>query len=129
MNTETDQNLNGYPNEIMQALINILNNAKDQLLHCEYDRFIFITTGRDDNNFIIKIKDNGGGIKDGVINRIFEPYFTTKDDSKGTGIGLHMTKEIIVDHSNGSIEAKNTEYEYKGKKYTGAEFIIKLPIA
>ena len=127
---EHDFTLKGFPNEIVQALINILNNAKDVLTDKDYDRYIFITVTKNDNDCVIKIKDNGGGIPDDITNRLFEPYFTTKQQSQGgTGIGLYMTREIIVKHSNGNIEVYNREYEYNNKVYKGAEFIVKLPLS
>ncbi|MGB5793903.1 ATP-binding protein, partial [Poseidonibacter sp.] len=68
-----------------------------------------------------------GGIEDEVINRVFEPYFTTKHKSQGTGIGLHMSQEIISRHMNGVLEVSNTQYTYKNKSYKGAIFVIKIP--
>ena len=77
-------------------------------------------------NISIKIKDNAGGIPLNVLPKIFEPYFTTKHQSQGTGLGLHMTYNLIVDGMNGTIEVNNNSYVYKGDKYIGAEFIINL---
>ena len=89
----------------------------------------FITTIKTNDKIVIKIKDNAGGIAKNIINKIFEPYFTTKHQSQGTGIGLHMTYNLIVDGMNGTIKASNTNYEYNSKVYNGAEFIISLPIS
>lgn len=77
---------------------------------------------------IIVFKDNAGGIGESIIQNIFEPYFTTKHKSQGTGLGLHMTYNIIVNHMKGSIKVLNEEYEFDGKIYKGAKFIIKLPL-
>ncbi len=77
---------------------------------------------------IINIKDSGGGIPTDILSQIFEPYFTTKHKSRGTGLGLHMTYNLIVDGMHGTIKAYNTTYEYESTNYTGAQFVISLPI-
>ncbi len=122
--------IDGYENELTQCLINIFNNAKDALkeLSNEKDRLIFISTSNQDSNIIIKIKDNGGGIPEDILPKIFDPYFTTKHKSQGTGLGLNMTYNLIVDGMGGTIDAINVEYKYKDKDYKGVEFIIKLSI-
>ncbi len=124
-----DIEINSYENELIQAFINILNNARDELKEKELtNKLIFITTSKNENEVIIKIKDNAGGISKEHINKIFEPYFTTKHKSQGTGIGLYMTEEIIVRHLKGEIEVKNDEFIYEDSTYIGAEFIIKIPL-
>ena len=121
--------INSYPNELIQCLINIFNNSKDILTEIdEEDRFIFITTLVQDDKAVIKIKDSGGGIPENILPKIFEPYFTTKHKSQGTGLGLHMSYNLIVDGIGGAIEANNTSYEHNGNKYIGAEFTITLPL-
>ena len=115
-------------NELVQVLINILNNAKDALLKVEdQKRYIFINTYKDNFNFIIEIKDNARGIPKDIINRVFEPYFTTKHQSVGTGIGLYMSQEIINNHLGGTLTVSNETYSYDGVEYTGANFLIKIP--
>ncbi|MFA9373864.1 MAG: cache domain-containing protein [Poseidonibacter sp.] len=117
----------GLENELTQALLNILNNAKDALLLSnEEEKYIFITVKDNNKELIIKIKDNANGIDPKIINRVFEPYFTTKFSSNGTGIGLYMTQSIIVKNMNGKIKVSNKEYEYKKQKFSGAEFEIVL---
>ncbi|MDD2697500.1 MAG: HAMP domain-containing sensor histidine kinase [Arcobacteraceae bacterium] len=106
----------------------MFNNAKDVLKdRSEEERAIFISTITEDNKAIITIKDNAGGIPQDVLPKIFEPYFTTKHQSQGTGLGLSMSYKLIVDGMDGTIEASNTEFEYNGKTYVGAEFTITLP--
>jgi len=120
--------LNGYANELSQCFINIFNNAKDALLNKEEDkRFLFISVIKESNSVVIVFRDNAGGIAPDVLPRIFEPYFTTKHKSQGTGIGLHMTYNMIVDGMAGKIKASNIEYIYDGQNYKGAEFKITLP--
>ncbi len=77
---------------------------------------------------VICIKDNAGGIKKEILNRIFEPYFTTKHKSQGTGIGLYMVDEIVKKHMNGKIEFENVTYSYKDNLYMGIEFNIYIPL-
>ena len=128
LDLKEDIKIDGYENELTQCLINIYNNAKDILKEkIENNRVIFISTSIENDNTVIKIKDNGGGIPDDILSKIFEPYFTTKHKSQGTGLGLNMTYKLIVDGMNGTIEASNIEYQYNEKKYIGAEFIIILP--
>lgn len=110
----------GYPNEFAQALLNILSNAKDVLSEREISNpFIRLHLKKGFKYTLILIEDNGGGIPDDHIDRIFEPYFTTKYARQGTGIGLYMTKMIIENNMNGLINVKNTKQ--------GALFTIKLP--
>ena len=100
-----------YENEFMQVIINILNNAKDQLLEsCVDNPQIVITTYTQNRDIIIEIEDNGGGIKEDVIKKIFDPYFSTKLEKNGTGLGLYMCKMIIDEYQKGSIDAENTLY-------------------
>ncbi len=117
-------------NLFIQSLINILNNAKDALKEInelDYDKYVFLDLISDENNYIIKITDNGYGIKDENLEKIFDPYFTTKHKSQGTGIGLYMTYQIIIKHIKTEIEVKNVEFEYKDKTYKGACFSIVIP--
>ena len=119
-----------YQNELVQVLINILNNARDELIKVEdyNNRYIFIDLYKENTNMIIKIKDNASGIAEDILNRIFEPYFTTKHKSQGTGIGLYMSKEIIVKHMKGDMIVNNTVITIDGNTYKGAEFTIVLPL-
>jgi PAS domain S-box-containing protein len=127
-NIDETLELKGYENELMQAFINIINNAKDALVANEAieDKYIFIDAKIVDHHCEITIKDNGGGVMLSVINRIFEPYFTTKHQAHGTGLGLSMAYKIITEMHNGTIEVSNIVFEYKQKKYMGACFNIKL---
>ena len=125
---ENDIAINGSINELCEAFINIINNSKDILkerVPNQRDRFIFLNVKKTSNNKVeIKIKDSGGGIAKDIINRIFEPYFTTKHKSIGTGLGLSMADKIIRERHKGSISVYNEEYQYKDKKYKGACFLI-----
>lgn len=112
-------------NELIQVLLNILNNAKDALLKLKDEkRLIFINAYTKDKFIVIEIKDNAKGIKEEIIDRIFEPYFTTKHQSQGTGIGLYMSQNIVKNYLNGTLDVYNEDYKYEGVAYTGAKFII-----
>jgi PAS domain S-box-containing protein len=112
-------------NELMQVLLNILNNARDALLNLEdKKKLIFINAYTKDNFVVIEIKDNAKGIKEEIMDRIFEPYFTTKHQSQGTGIGLYMSQNIVKNYLNGTLKVSNENYVYKGSSYTGAKFTI-----
>ena len=123
-----DIKLNNLDNELMQVMMNILNNARDILETKDGKRLIFIDICKEDNRAIIKIRDNAGGVPENIIDKVFEPYFTTKHKSQGTGIGLYMSHEMVVKHLEGDIEVENTTYYYNDVEYNGACFIITLPI-
>ncbi len=129
---DLDENieLKGFPNELLQCFINIFNNSKDALIenNPENERYIFISEKIENNSIVITFQDNAGGIPENIIDKIFEPYFTTKHQSQGTGLGLHMSYSLIVSHMKGSLETFNKTYMYNNKNYTGAQTIITLPL-
>jgi len=110
----------GYPNEFAQVMLVILGNARDQLLeHEAVTPRIVIRTFLQDDSIVVAVWDNGGGMPEEVLTKIFDPYFTTKEQGKGTGIGLYMSKMIIEKHMGGVLTATNLD--------GGAEFRIELP--
>lgn len=114
----------GMISEISQALLNILNNAKDVLVEKDdlNNRNIYIEVIKKNKHTVqISIEDNGGGIPYNIIDKIFNPYFTTKHESVGTGIGLYMCYEMITKNFKGNLHVKNAKH--------GAKFIIELPIS
>ena len=126
-----DVKVNGYETELIQVLINLLNNSKDALESSESsenDKFIFIDILRKNDKAIIKIKDNAGGIDDEILDKVFEPYFTTKHQAQGTGIGLYMCQEIITKHMNGHIDITNTQFKYNQKTEKGTLAVIVLDV-
>ena len=105
----------GYKTEFSQVVLNIINNAIDILKERNVkDATINISI----DGKKIEIEDNAGGIPEDIKDKIFEPYFTTKFQSQGTGIGLYMSRIIITQHFNGKL------YAYNSKK--GAVFVIDL---
>jgi len=132
INLDEEINIKTIKNELTQVHLNLISNAKDILMSKKNkmlkERLLFIELKKDGNWAQIKVIDNGGGIDDDIIENIFEPYFTTKHQNKGTGIGLFMCDEIVCNHLDGFITAANTEFTYNKTKYKGAMFEIKLPI-
>jgi ABC-type nitrate/sulfonate/bicarbonate transport system substrate-binding protein/signal transduction histidine kinase len=124
-----EHSINTLENELIQVLMNIIINAKDALNNNENEKLILINVYMENDKLIICIKDNAGGIEKSIIDKIFEPYFTTKHQFKGTGIGLYMSKIMVEKHLFGEIKVKNNEFEYLFKKYIGAEFTLSLPIS
>jgi PAS domain S-box-containing protein len=130
LDLKDDAVCNGFESEILQSLLNILNNGKDILvknIEDEEKRFIFIKTQITQDKIKIEIKDNAGGVPEDIFEKLFEPYFTTKENNEGTGLGLYMCKQIVED-SLGEVSVINEEYEYKGSLYKGANFMISFPI-
>jgi PAS domain S-box-containing protein len=114
-----DISINGYPNEFAQVLLNIVNNARDALLERKADNpAITIRSWNEGGKVVVTVSDNAGGIPEGIMDKVFEPYFTTKGPDKGTGIGLYMSTTIIEKHMNGRLSVRNAG--------DGAEFRIEI---
>jgi nitrogen fixation/metabolism regulation signal transduction histidine kinase len=126
---DKDIKIDGYPNELMQVLINILNNASDQIRQNDVPhKVININMESNETVVFIKISDSAGGISENIIDKIFDSYFTTKDSDHGTGIGLDIAVQIIT-KAQGKISVKNITKNVEGVDYTGAEFTIELPLS
>jgi len=122
VSTELDSSVKvmGIPGEYSQVIVSILNNARDALLGRDIENPELIVKSFFDGKFaVVEMEDNGGGVPSQHIDKIFEPYFTTKPKSKGTGIGLYFSKIIIEKNMSGKISVKNTE--------RGAKFIVAVP--
>ncbi|KWT83469.1 PAS domain-containing sensor histidine kinase [Candidatus Magnetominusculus xianensis] len=112
--------LSTYKNEFKQVILNIVNNARDALKSAPKPRQISFELSSNNSTLIINISDTGGGIPENILNKIFSPYFTTKEHDKGTGIGLYMSKMIVENNLSGKIYASNTK--------DGACFTIELAL-
>jgi signal transduction histidine kinase len=112
---EKTEPIEGYKSEFSQVILNIINNAIDVLKerNVQHKKIWIRIHGKK-----IEIEDNAGGIPENIKDKIFEPYFTTKFQSQGTGIGLYMSRVIITQHFNGELYAYNSE--------NGAVFVIKI---
>ena len=114
-----DVTINGYKTEYSQVILNLLSNAKDILIERQIKNPKIELEIKDGNHFaLVKIKDNAGGVDTSIIDKIFEPYFTTRHQTQGTGIGLYMSKNIIERNMHGYINVVNVE--------DGALFTVKV---
>ncbi len=108
--------INGYKNEYLQVILNILNNSKDFLVERQIENpEIKIKLNHEGSKSILEIYDNAKGISEKIIDKVFDPYFTTKEDINGSGLGLYMAKKIITESMNGKISVMNTK---EGVKFT-----------
>ncbi len=126
-----DVKIHSYYNELSHVFLNIISNSKDALCsNVDYnDRIIKIIVNKFKNHLVVNIVDNGGGIQQDILPKIFEPYYTTKYKSAGTGIGLYMSKQIIEKHMNGEISCKNIIHKMKNDKvFNCSLFTIKIPL-
>ena len=102
--------INVFENELIQVCLNIIQNSRENFLSNEIKNpKLEIVTKNHKDSVIIMISDNGGGCDDQILNKIFEPYFSTKYEKNGTGLGLYMSLKIVEEHHNGIISAHNTE--------------------
>jgi signal transduction histidine kinase len=129
LKTEFDENLGNISiisQDIKRVLLNLYNNAfysvneKRKTMHGGYEPCVSVTTRRMDNMIEIRVKDNGTGIPAKIMDKIFQPFFTTKPTGQGTGLGLSLSYDIIKSHG--------AELKVESKEGEGAEFIIQLPV-
>jgi PAS domain S-box-containing protein len=126
---DEDIMIHGSSSQISQVFLNILNNAKDVLIEKDIqNRVVYVEISKDKEYITISISDNAGGISQDIEAKIYEPYFTTKHKSQGTGIGLFMSKRIIEQNFDGVLENKNREFSVDKQSYYGASFIIRLKV-
>jgi signal transduction histidine kinase len=98
----------GFPNELGQSILNIAYNAQDALNEKEVaDKQIELSLSCREETVVLSIQDNAGGIPETIINKIFDPYFSTKSSKNGTGLGLYISKIIIEEHMEGSLLVSN----------------------
>jgi len=110
-----------YSRELMQVLINIIKNAQEALIEQKIEaKKIMLRAYKEGSNLFIAICDNAKGVKEAYKEKIFEPYFTTKKEREGTGLGLYISKIIVQKHLQGKISLKNEK--------EGACFILELPL-
>jgi len=119
LNDTVNPVITGYKNEFIQVMLNILINARDAIVERTIDNAqITITIDIENGCTVVTVADSAGGIPDGIINKIFDPYFTTKGPHAGTGLGLFMSKAIIEKNMGGMLSVRNAD--------GGAEFRIEL---
>lgn len=118
---DSKSKINIYSRELMQVFLNIMKNSQDASVENKIENaFINVKTEEDDSMLHISICDNAGGIPNDIINKVFDPYFTTKNAKNGTGLGLYISKMIVEKHLNGTLEIQN-------KENVGVCFKISIP--
>ena len=119
---ERELKLSGIPNELTQVFLNLFQNAREAFVQRDIPeiRRIRVHISRGEDEAVISVEDNAGGIPEEVLERIFEPYFTTKHSSRGTGLGLFMSRMIVQKSFKGSMEALNS--------LKGTLFVIRIPL-
>ena len=118
-----------FENDVKKALLNITSNSIEALKKTNIkNKYIFITTKKEDDYISITIKDNAGGINENILDTIFEPYTTSKYNSLGTGLGLNIAYNCIVNVNKGFIKAENSNFTYNNEKFFGAKFTINLQV-
>jgi len=119
INYNSSKNVQIYKNEFIQICLNLLNNSYENIMEKKIEKpIIRISTSDYEDGVQIVISDNAGGIPQDIIEKIFDPYFSTKDAKNGTGLGLYMSKLVIQEHLHGEINVSNEN--------GGAKFVIKL---
>ena len=118
-NYECNEMFNSYPNELKQVVLNLIKNAEDALIeHNIENPIIYLKTYKINKSYFLEIGDNAGGVPKDIVDNIFMPYFSTKKNKDGTGLGLYMSKTIIEDHCKGKLSVTNSD--------KGAVFTIEL---
>jgi signal transduction histidine kinase len=122
--------INTYENELIQSIIKIIQNSIEALMKesVKDDKIILIYTYTQDNELYISIQDSGHGIDEEYLPKVFEPYFTTKHQSQGVGLGLYVTYQIVTEQLKGNITVTNKHFIHNGSELYGAEFIVSIPI-
>jgi len=129
INIDKTIQIEGFKNQLIESLIYITTNSKDALNRLDIqDKMVFIDGYKNENQIILNIYDNARGIDDAIINKIFEPYFTTEHQSRGKGLGLYSVYKMITESFNGTINVSNIEFSYNSTIYEGAKFEIQIPI-
>lgn len=113
---------------LLQSLLNIINNSVDALKKTDKDKkYLRLDIYKKDDNLVIDIKDNAGGIEEENLTKVFDPYFTTCHQSFGKGMGLNTVYNMVTKNMNGQISVKNSEFTIDNKIYRGAFFKIVIP--
>jgi two-component system, NtrC family, C4-dicarboxylate transport sensor histidine kinase DctB len=130
LNIKKDIEILGFYNELSHVFLNIISNSKDALKTITHKpRLIQVVVKKVKNRAKIYLYDNGGGIDNEILPKIFEPYYTTKYKSNGTGIGLYMSKQIIEKQMHGSIKCKNVYYKIDNHNFDQCTlFIVEIPL-
>jgi two-component system sensor histidine kinase EvgS len=111
MKFDSKENIEHYESEIIHVMLNLFNNAMENFEEKNIEeKTIYVETKDTLAGVVISFCDTGGGIQDENLTKIFSPYFTTKENGLGTGLGLYMSKKILMEHHNGDISGYNSEF-------------------
>lgn len=126
---QDDIDIYGFENELTHVILNLINNSKDALVENKIkNKEIWIVVKTTQINVLINIIDNAGGIENDIMSKVFDPYFTTKHKSVGTGIGLYMSKQMIEKHMAGKIWCKNIKHKMHNTELMACTmFTIEIP--
>ena len=128
LHMDEDIEIFGFNNELTHVFLNLISNAKDILKEKPKPKIIHLYVKPSLKEIQISVIDNGGGIAKEIINKVFDPYFTTKHQSIGTGVGLYMSKQIIEKHFGGTISCKNIRHKLGTNNFFQcAMFLITIP--
>lgn len=116
----------GFVNDLVQFSVNVLLNAKDVLASLEGERIILLSCSEEDGMVTVTFQDNGGGIPEELLDKVFEAYLTTKDDAKGTGLGLYLCRQIAENLDGGKVWAENSAFEFNGTRHVGARISLQF---
>jgi len=120
-------NIKAVRKDIVQIVVTLLSNAKDILLLTQSDdKYIQVKLYNDNEKIVLSVQDSGGGVNDRYIDKVFDPYFTTKHKSQGTGLGLYLVYELIRDFLHGEITVSNEYFTCENKQFYGARFMTIL---
>jgi len=124
-----DIKIYGFENELTHVILNLINNSRDALCQNQIkNKKIIIIVKETNKNVFINVIDNAGGIKSDIMEKVFDPYFTTKHKSVGTGIGLYMSKQMVEKHMSGKIGCKNIQHKMGNSELKNcAMFTIEIP--
>jgi len=128
--------INIVPQDIGRVILNLINNAfyavneRKKLNESGYEPTVIVSTKKEGNNVLISVKDNGTGIPQNIVDKIFQPFFTTKPTGSGTGLGLSLSYDIVKAHGGEiKVETKEGEARPDDSVGRGTEFKIYLPIS
>ena len=124
---DKDINISSSSNQLFQVLISLITNAKEAL-HSSDQKVIYLNANANNDYVTIEVLDSGGGIQQDSLIKVFEPYYTTKHKSQGTGLGLFSVEKIVTQILNGSIKIDNIEFDHNNTILYGARVTITLPL-
>ncbi len=128
MDIEEELQIQSNKTHFLRAIHSLVQNSQEAFLEYSGKKIVFLRGYQDNNSLVLEFYDTAGGVKKSLLNRIFEPYFTTKHKSQGKGLGLYIMENIILYSLQGSVHVENFKFKYQKEDYKGLKFTIKLPL-